>query len=306
MRCFQIEQFGKPLLAADQPVPTPQGTEVVIRTTACGVCHSDVHIADGYFDLGGDNRVDLSRGLRLPLVPGHEVVGEVVALGPDASGVAIGDRRVVFPWIGCGRCAFCTAGREELCNAPRAIGVNVDGGYGGSVLVPHAKYLFDYAPLDDAQACVLACSGLTAFGALRKLAALPPGSKVLIIGAGGVGLSAIRLAKSVLGVAPIVADIDHSKWDLARDAGAEDVIDPADPAAARALMKATGGGVLAVLDFVGSGKSFSFGLSVLGKAGTLVLVGLLGGSTTLSPAMLPLKAVTIIGSMSAAWRRWRS
>lgn len=300
MRCFQIEAFGKPLLAADQPIPTPTGTEVVVRTTACGVCHSDVHIADGYFDLGGGNRIDLSRGLRLPLVPGHEVVGEVVALGPDVAatmpGIAVGDRRVVYPWIGCGQCAFCSRGHEELCDAPRTIGVNRDGGYGGSVMVPHPRYLFEYAPLPDEQACILACSGLTAFGALRKVMGLPPDAGVLIIGAGGVGLSAIRLAKHVLGIAPVVAEIDRSRWDIALEAGAADVVDPSDPGTARALMKATGGGMAAVLDFVGAGPTFAFGMSVLRKAGTLVVVGLLGGDTTVSPAVLPLKAITVVGS----------
>jgi D-arabinose 1-dehydrogenase-like Zn-dependent alcohol dehydrogenase len=209
--------------------------------------------------------------------------------------VRIGDRRIVYPWIGCGTCDFCTSGDEQLCNRPRAIGVNAAGGYGESVVVPHSRYLLDFAPLDDAQACILACSGLTAFGALRKALPFPAGGSLLIIGAGGVGLSGIRLARSVLGVAPIVAEIDRTKWDTALEAGAAECVDPSEAGAGRALLKATGG-IAAAIDFVGAGQSFSFGLEVLGKAGKLVVVGLLGGSTRISPAMLPLRAASIIGS----------
>jgi D-arabinose 1-dehydrogenase-like Zn-dependent alcohol dehydrogenase len=295
MRCFRLEAFGDKLRVADQPVPTLTGTQVALRTRVCGICHSDLHLADGYFDLGDGKRADLSRGLPMPLVLGHEVVGEVVALGPEASGVAVGDRRVVYPWLGCGKCAFCTSGNEQLCARPQAIGINVPGGYGESVVVPHSRYLLDFAPLDEAQAAVLACSGLTAFGALRKALPFPAGGKLLIIGAGGVGLSGIRLARTVLGAAPIVADIDHAKWDAARAAGAADCIDPSEPGAARALVKATGG-IDAAIDFVGAGASFSFGFDALAKAGKLIVVGLFGGSVSLAPALLPLKAATIMGS----------
>jgi D-arabinose 1-dehydrogenase-like Zn-dependent alcohol dehydrogenase len=301
MRCFQIEAFGEPLRVADQPVPTLTGTQVALRTCTCGVCHSDIHLADGFFDLGDGQRVDLARGLKLPLVPGHEVVGEVIAMGPEATGVQVGDRRIVYPWIGCGACSFCTSGDEQLCSRPRAIGVNVAGGYGESVVVPHSRYLLEFAPLDEAQACVLACSGLTAFGALRKALPFPAGGALLIIGAGGVGLSGIRLARSVLGVAPIVAEIDHSKWDIAREAGAAECIDPSEAGAGRALLKATGG-VAAAIDFVGAGASFAFGLEVLAKAAKLVVVGLLGGATRISPALLPLKAATIVGSYVGSLR----
>lgn len=296
MHAFRIETFGLPLVAVDCTTPTPEGRQVVLRTLACGVCHSDVHLADGFFDLGGGNRVDLTRSVAPPRIPGHEIVGEVVALGPDAEGVAVGDRRVIFPWVGCGTCAFCQSGEEHLCAASRALGVNRDGGYADHVVVPDAKYLLEYAPLSAAQACTLACSGLTAFSALGKVAPIPAGGRLLVIGAGGVGLSAVRLAQTVLGVAPIVAEPDQSKWTMIREAGAAETLDPTVPGSARALVKATGGGVAAVLDFVGSGQSFEFGLSALARGGRLVVVGLMGGSTHFAPALLPLKAATIMGS----------
>src|SRR3546814_4226871 len=101
MHAWQIVDFGKPLEPRDYPDPTPTGTQVLLRVTGCGVCHSDLHLWDGYFDLGDGNRLELgNRGMALPFTMGHEIVGEVVAMGPDAAGVEIGPRRVVFPWIG--------------------------------------------------------------------------------------------------------------------------------------------------------------------------------------------------------------
>ena len=299
MRSFRLEQFGAPLVERQGKTPIPQGREVVLRIGSCGVCHSDVHLADGYFDLGGGNRIDLTRSVAPPRTLGHEIAGTVIALGSEADGVAIGDARVVYPWIGCGACALCLAGTEQLCNAPRALGVTRDGGFADHVLVPDAKYLFEYAPLSEEQACTYACSGLTAFGALKKVAtinAAGTNEQLLIIGAGGVGLSGIRMAKALGFAPPIVAEVDRGKWDIAREAGAGELIDPNADGAGRALMKATGGGVAAAIDFVGAGETFAFGFNALKKGGTLVSVGLFGGATSVSPALVAMKAVHVVGS----------
>ena len=295
MLSYQVESFGRPLQQVLRDTPQPQGSEIVVRVGSCGVCHSDVHLHDGYFDLGGDAKLDMTRSVKPPRTLGHEIAGTVLAVGPDAVGVEVGDRVVVFPWIGCGQCPLCAAGNEHLCNAPQALGVNRDGGFADHVLVPHPKYLLGYGALAEEQACTYACSGLTAYSALKKVGALAADDPLVIIGAGGVGLSGIRLAKQVCGVAPIVVEIDQSKWDIARAAGALDVIDPSADGAAKALMKATGGAA-AVVDFVGAGASFAFGFGILRKGGKLVCVGLLGGSTTLVPAMVSMKAVSVIGS----------
>ncbi|HEY0824309.1 MAG TPA: zinc-binding dehydrogenase, partial [Ramlibacter sp.] len=146
------------------------------------------------------------------------------------------------------------------------------------------------------QACTLACAGLTAYSALKKVGRLAPGDPLLLVGAGGVGLSGVRLAARVCGVAPIVAEPDQGKWELARAAGAREVIDPRAEGAQKALLKATSGGAAAVIDFVGSGASFDFGLGAVRKAGRMVCVGLLGGATTVVPAMLSLKAISLLGS----------
>ena len=128
MRAMQIIEWGQPLEARDYPDPEPQGEEVLLRVEAAGVCHSDVHIWDGHFDLGGGQQISLaSRGVQLPFTMGHEIAGEVVALGPQASGVKIGDKVVAYPWIGCGQCAVCQKGEELLCLRPRTLGTRVAG-----------------------------------------------------------------------------------------------------------------------------------------------------------------------------------
>ena len=295
MRSFPFESFGKPLAQALRATPEPAGSEVLVRVGSCGVCHSDIHLHEGFFDLGNGNRMDLGRGVAPPRVLGHEIAGTVVAVGREAEGAAVGDRRVVFPWIGCGACPPCAGGHEELCLAPRAIGVNRDGGFADHVLVPHPRYLFAYDPLPEAQACTYACSGLTAYAALRKCAPLAAGDTLVVIGAGGVGLSAVRMARAALGVAPIVAEIDRGKWDVARAAGAAECLDPTDADATKAFVKARGGAAAAI-DFVGAAATFSWGLAALRKGGRLVSVGLFGGAATVMPATLPLRAVSIVGS----------
>ena len=109
---------------SEQPTPKPTGTEVLLKVLAAGVCHSDLHLSDGYFDLGGGKRLSLAdRGMKLPVTLGHENVGEVVAVGPEAQGVKVGDRRLVDPWMGCGECGVCKRGDEQLCAKPRSLGV---------------------------------------------------------------------------------------------------------------------------------------------------------------------------------------
>ena len=295
MLSYQVETFGRPLARVLRDTPSPQGSEVLLEVKSCGVCHSDVHLHDGYFALGEGNRLDLTRSVQPPRTLGHEIAGNVVAIGADVQGLAIGARRVVYPWIGCGRCSLCAAGSEHLCGAPCALGVNRDGGFADHVLVPHPKYLLEFEPLAEDQACTFACSGLTAYSALKKLPPLGTGDSLLVIGAGGVGLSGIRLARRMVEARLIVAELDRAKWEIARAAGADEVIDPGADGALKALLKATGG-VAAAIDFVGAASTFEFGFGALRKAGRLVCVGLFGGSTPLLPVTLALKAVSITGS----------
>lgn len=290
-----IVHYGTPLQEQRPETPEPRGREVLVRVRHCGVCHSDLHLQDGYFDLGGDQRLDLATSHRLPLVPGHEIEGTVAALGPEADGPAPGTRCVVYPWIGCGDCPSCARGDEQLCNRPRALGINVDGGYADHVLVPHPRYLLDADGIAPGLAGVCMCSGLTAYSALRK-AAPPAGEALAIVGLGGVGLMGLQLARVLYPDAERVAvDIAAERRRAAEQAGADRVVDPGEANAARQLLKATGG-VAAALDFVGSEASLAFATRILRKGGRAVVVGLFGGRYSTPIPMLPLRAIGLIGS----------
>lgn len=293
---FRLTRIGAPLEAMTDPVPRPTGTEVLLRVHACGVCHSDLHLAEGFFDLGGGQKLDLSKGMPLPLTLGHEIAGEVVAVGPQAEGALPGQLRVAYGWIGCDACPACRRGVEQFCDRPRALGVTRNGGFSSHVIVPHPRYLFDYGTLPQAFAATLGCSGLTAFSALGKAAPITSDEPLLIIGAGGVGQAAIALARAIFGVGPVVADIDPAKREAALAAGASEAIDPQDKELRRRLLKQTDGGFAAAIDFVGMPATAEFGLSVVRKCGKLIVVGLFGGSMTIALPTLPLRGVNLIGS----------
>lgn len=301
MRSFQVCQCGAPLQLAERSTPKPAGTEVVLKVLAAGVCHSDLHIWDGYYDLGGGKKLMLAdRGVKLPLTMGHENVGEVVAVGPRARGVKVGDKRLVYPWIGCGTCAVCKRGDEQLCLSPRFLGVFRDGGYADHLLVPHPRYLLDYGKLAAAQAAPLACSGLTAYGALKKLGALIKREPVVVIGAGGLGLICITILKAMKGKGAIVVELDPDKRAAAKKAGALAVIDPRAPDAVQQIQKAAGGPVWAAIDFVGASDTARLGVDSLTKGGTLIVVGLFGGDLTLSLPLVPMRALTLQGSYTGS------
>ena len=286
--------YGAPLCETVVDVPQPQGSEVLVRIERCGVCHSDLHMQDGYFALGGDKKLDVRAGRTLPFTLGHEIAGTVESAGSDAdtkSGAGV----AVYPWIGCGQCAACKAGDENICTAPRHLGVTVDGGFATYVLVQHPRYLIDHAPLPAGYAGALMCSGLTAYAALKRLADRAARAPLLLIGLGGVGLMGLALARAMYGTAPFVADIDPKKREAALAAGAAEAFDPSDPNARKALLKASGG-IYAACDFAGSDASLNFATGVLAKGGKVVVTGLIGGAYSSAVAMFPLKAMTIEGT----------
>lgn len=296
MKSQTLIAHGRPLEERETGTPAPQGTEVLLRVRHCGVCHSDVHLHDGYFELGGEDRLDLTGAHELPFVLGHEIEGEVEAVGPDAGGIAAGERRVVYPWIGCGECALCARGDEQLCGRPRAIGVNRDGGYSDRVLVPHPRYLLDYGSIPETLAGLYMCSGLTAYSALGKLGGLPPGTALVVVGLGGVGMMGLRFARALYPDAALIgADVDEDKLEAARAAGLDAAYDARDPDTPKRISKETGG-ALAAIDFVGSEASLGLATGVLGKGGRAVVVGLFGGRLTMPIPMLPLRAISLVGS----------
>jgi D-arabinose 1-dehydrogenase-like Zn-dependent alcohol dehydrogenase len=291
MISYQTTTPGAPLVEVESDTPAPQGTEVLVKTVACGVCHSDIHMHDGVFELGGGKQLDVAQE---GMVLGHEIFGEVVAVGPEAENVQVGDRRVVFPWIGCGDCASCARGEEQLCTPGRALGIVNAGGFADHVLIPHSRYLFDKGDVSDTLAATYACSGLTAYGALKKLGELNEGDEVVIIGAGGVGMMAIQIARA-MGLDPIVVDIDSAKLDAARALGVSRTYDSSQPQSAKEIRKATGG-AYAALDFVGAEASVNYGLSSLRKGGMLIIVGLYGGTLSMPIPFIPMNARIIHGS----------
>jgi D-arabinose 1-dehydrogenase-like Zn-dependent alcohol dehydrogenase len=294
MRSYKLTQFGAPLSEVIESPPAPKGPQVLLRVSACGVCHSDLHVADGYFDLGHGQKLDLAAVVKLPRILGHEIVGVVEELGPDATGMKVGDCRAIYAWGGCGSCAQCLTGEENLCAKPRNLSIHADGGFSNYVVVEHPRYLVEYEPLSAPFAATLGCSGLTAFSALKKAAPVDAEHPLLIIGAGGLGLAAVSLCHALYGIGPFVADVDAGKRQAALEAGASAVIDPADPDARKSLLANTGG-MFSVIDFVGSEKSAGLGLSVLRRGGRLFVVGLFGGSIGVPLATLPMRAISIVG-----------
>jgi len=297
MKSYKVIESGAPLQESESEIPNPSGNQVLIKTIACGVCHTDVHIHDGFFDIGNGKKMQ-SR-LTQPLTMGHEVFGEVVAIGDEVTNIEIGKKFVVYPWIGCGKCIACEENREHHCAPLTAenIGIASDGGYGEYVLVKNKKYLFDAGNTPDELAGSYACRGLTAYSAL-KMANLKPNDKgLVIIGAGGLGLLAVKIAQAAFNVKPIVVDIDDKKLALAKEAGAAEIINSNHEGAAKKIIELTEGGANSVIDYAGAEASVKFGFNLFGfkKNGLFILVGMLGGKYEVQLPLMTLSTRTMKG-----------
>ena len=296
--CYCVTEHNAPLQRMDCPTPEPGGAEVLIRMTGAGVCHSDIHIWEGVYDLGSGGKMTLKdRGVALPLTMGHEISGEVVKAGPDAKAVKPGMSCVVYPWLGCGECPTCKRGEENLCAVKaRSMGVFMPGGYAEYVLVPHERYCVDLGKLDPAKSAPLACSGVTTYSALKKFGSKIKDEPVVIMGAGGLGHMALTVLRAMGGKGAVVVDIDAGKRKAAMEAGALAAIDGAAPDASQQIVKATGGGASCVLDLVGSSATINLGIASIKKGGEIVLVGLYGGELKLPIVYFPLRGMGIRGS----------
>jgi D-arabinose 1-dehydrogenase-like Zn-dependent alcohol dehydrogenase len=298
MISYQIAEHGKPLQRVMQETPKPKGTEVLVRVTRAGVCHSDLHIWDGYFDWGGGKRFYVKeRGCVPPFTLGHEPFGVVEALGPRARGVKVGQKRLVFPWIGCGKCPVCKAGQDNLCvSGSRFLGVNRAGAYSTHLLVPDAKYLVDTSGIDDAFASTLACSALTTYSAITKLQPLGPRDWVAVLGCGGLGLIAISVLRAK-GIRNIIGcDIDDAKLAAAMKMGAKKTVNTRAPDALQQLQAAAAQNVAAAVDFVGMPATAALGIGALRKGGRYVLCGLYGGELTHPLPPIAQRGIGILGS----------
>ena len=294
MKAWAIVAAGEPLQCIEVATPEPQGSEVLIEVTDCGVCHSDLHFWKGSYDMGGGKVMKLAdRGVTLPRAPGHEIAGRVAKLGPEATGVTVGQKVVVYPWLGCGECEQCRAENDPLCLAQKSLGIVRHGGFSSHVVVPHPRYLVDIGALDSAVASTFACSGITVYNAVRKAMPLAPDEPIVLIGAGGLGLSAIAMLKAFGHRAIVSVDLDPAKREAALAAGATAAVDGGRSDALDALREAAGGPVRAVIDFVNNAKTVQLGFDVLTKGGRLVLVGVAGGDFPLSLAGMIFRGLSI-------------
>lgn len=288
--------YGVPLAETTAALPEPKGSEVLLKISSCGVCHSDLHLQDGHFDLGDGKHLDITSGRKLPFTLGHEIAGHVEKAGPDAGQLGRDVFYAVYPWCGCSQCEKCRKGQEQLCDAPRHLGITIDGGFASHVLVPHPRYLIDAQGIDRRLAGSYMCSGLTAYSAIRKAERfLPANGSLMIVGLGGLGMMGLEIARALTPARTYGADIAPAKREAALTLGAVAAFDPTAPDARKQVLKQAGAMDVAI-DFVGSEASLTFAQSVVGKGGAVIIVGLMGGRFSLPVPMFPLRELTLAGS----------
>jgi alcohol dehydrogenase, propanol-preferring len=298
MKAARIVKVNEKLEIQQLETPKPRGSQVLVKVQSSGVCHSDIHLWEGYYEgIGGQPLKTTDRGVNYPLTPGHEVAGIVDALGEQAEGFSKDDKVLVYPWIGEGLCPACRIGEENLCDKPRSLGVYMNGGYAEYVLIPSYKYLVKISDgMDTDASATLSCSALTAYGAVKN-ANLKPDDNVVIVGAGGLGLMAIQLAKAVTGARIIAMDLDDKKLEFAKKEGADTTVNSKNEDPIKAIMELTDKmGADAVIDFVNASKTVESDMQFLRRRARVVLVGLFGGELKLSLVSMPTRAYKLIGS----------
>ena len=294
---YDLVEWEQPFLKRRHKMPTPTGSAVLIRVTAAGLCHSDLHIRKGFMDLGQEGKLNFSeRGAELPMTFGHEIAGVIEAIGPDVCTVNIGQQVLVFPWLGCGACAACDDDRESDCMAMRIIGLKQKGGFATHCLVENEKFLVDIDGLEAADVVPHACSGLTVYNALEKLGALRNDEWLAIMGCGGLGLNAIAIARAMDFRNIIALDIDDIKLDAARAMGAGKVMNSGRSDAVAELQRLAQGRLMGVVDTFGGAATGQTAVRALAKAGRYLIVGQAGGDFLMPQVWLPQKALTVQGS----------
>jgi alcohol dehydrogenase, propanol-preferring len=265
MRAVRLDAPGASLRLVDVPTPEPSGTEVRIRVAGCGVCRTDLHIVDG-----------TQPRVVLPLILGHEVAGWVDALGPDATGHAIGDAVLVFGGWGCGACRECAAGEEQRCPNGRSPGFQADGGYAEYMLVPHPRHLVPLGDVDPVTAAPLADAGLTPYRAVRRADDwIIQGARVLVIGCGGLGQFAIQYLALRKDMTVAVSELSPTRCERATALGADAALLDPGPDDVRDALR---GPADIVFDFVGSDATLALAAGVVAPAGLTMLVGEAGAS----------------------------
>jgi propanol-preferring alcohol dehydrogenase len=299
MKVARIVEPNKPLEMKEFEIPKPKGSQVLVKFQSSGVCHSDIHLWEGgYQGPGGQFLKTTERGVQYPLTPGHEIAGIVEGMGDEvAEEFAKNERVLVYPWIGDGLCPACRAGNENLCDKPRSLGIYTEGGYAEYILVPSYRYLVKLGnDMDMDASATLSCSALTAYSAVKNTE-IKPNDNVVIVGAGGLGLMAIQLAKAITGAKVIALDIDDNKLQTAKKNGADIIVNSKKEDAVKAVMESTDKmGADAVIDFVNASKTVELDMQMLRRRAKVVLVGLFGGELQLSLVTMPTRAYKLIGS----------
>ena len=285
MHAAVVEQFGKPLMFREVDIPTPGPGQILVKTEACGVCHTDLHAATGDWPLKP----------KVPFIPGHEAIGRVVALGAGVTIVKEGDR-VGVPWLysACGHCEHCLSAWETVCAEAEFGGYTKNGGF-AEYLIADPNYVAHIpANLDPKQAAPLICAGITTYKGIKETKA-KAGEWIVISGAGGLGHLAIQYAK-IMGLQVCAVDIDDGKLALAKTLGADLVVNAKHDGAAEAVKKGTSGGAHGVLITAPSLSAFKQGVGMTRKRGTCVLVGLPPGDFPLPLFDVVANCITIRGS----------
>jgi propanol-preferring alcohol dehydrogenase len=285
MQAAQVEQFGQPLVLKELDVPTPGPGQILVQTEACGVCHTDLHAAQGDWPLKP----------ALPFTPGHEGIGMVVALGAGVSAVKEGDR-VGVPWLysACGHCEYCLAAQEPVCAEAQFGGYTRNGGFAGFIVADPNYVAHIPAGLAARDAAPLICAGITSYKGL-KVTQARPGEWVVVSGVGGLGHLGVQYAKA-MGLQVCAVDIDAGKLAHATCLGADAVVDAASGDPVAAVRRITGGGAHGVLITAPSLPAFKQGVGMTRKHGTCVLVGIPPGDFPTPLFDVVANCITVRGS----------
>jgi len=285
MQAAFVEQFGKPLVIKEVEIPAPGAGQILVKTEACGVCHTDLHAARGDWPLKP----------KLPFIPGHEAIGIVTRLGAGVSHLKEGDR-VGVPWLysACGHCEYCLSAWETVCPEAEFGGYTKNGGF-AEYVVADPNYVAHIPPQISAkEAAPLICAGITTYKGIKETGA-KPGQWIAISGIGGLGHLAVQYAK-VMGLRVCAVDIDERKLAHAKKLGADAVVNAKEGDPTAAVKKATGGGAHGVLITAPSLPAFKQGIGMTRKLGTCALVGLPPGDFPVPLFEVVANCITIRGS----------
>ena len=285
MQAAQVEQFGKPLVLKEIDVPTPGPGQILVKTEACGVCHTDLHAASGDWPVKP----------ALPFTPGHEGIGIVAALGAGVTAVKEGDR-VGVPWLysACGHCEYCLAAREPVCAEAQFGGYTKNGGFADYIVADPNYVAHIPARLAARDAAPLICAGVTSYKGIKETQARP-GEWLVVSGVGGLGHLAVQYAKA-MGLHVCAVDIDDAKLEHAKRLGADVMVNAKQAEPTAEVRKATGGGAHGVLITAPSLPAFKQGVGMTRKHGTCVLVGIPPGDFPTPLFDVVANCITIRGS----------